>query len=183
MSDSAATLAEIRSGARTNMFIAAAMYVQGTFSTVRVRNLSPSGALIETSVSPAAGSPVQLNRGCLMVSGKVMWSTNNRCGLHFNSFISVRDWMAPPTNQAQMQVDEMVACVKAERLSVLAPPAPDAMHPQLSLSIRLGQLSLLIEELGDSLAGDPETVARHGLELQKIDRALQILKSLRLEAH
>ena len=183
MSDSAATLAGIRSGARTNMYIAAAMYVQGASSPVRVRNLSENGALIETSASPSAGSPVQLNRGSLTASGKVMWSANSRCGLQFNSVISVRDWMAPPTTPAQTQVDAMVACVRAERLSVLEPPAPDAMHAQLSLNIRLGQLSMLIEELGDCLASDPDAVVRHGLGLQKIDQALQILESLRLETH
>ena len=170
---------EGRIAARTNMFIAAAMHTEGVSTPVKVRNLSEGGALIETSVAPAAETLFTLQRGGLKVRGTVAWSTNNRCGLRFESTVNVRDWMAPPANLGQVRVDAMVAQLRTSGLSLVPSPSRTEADAE-DRSEMLARVAMLIEALGDELAADADTVSRHGAALQNIDRALQLLVKARL---
>ena len=173
---------DARLAARTNMFIAAAMYVAGASSPVKVRNLSPGGALIETSVAPIPGTVLKLCRGSLLASGRVVWSANNRIGLEFEATISVSDWMAPQVNSGQAQVDALIARSRAEGRSSEPIISLVQREPSIGWDARVLEISNLIGALGDSLASDSETVSRHGVELQKIDQVLQMLEGLRRTA-
>ena len=48
---------------RTNMFVMAALVTGHTRETVKVRNMSASGALVEGPTLPNPGTPCLLNRG------------------------------------------------------------------------------------------------------------------------
>lgn len=113
---------------RTNMFIAAALLLDGVSAPVTIRNLSTLGALIETPCVTAPAAPFSLQRGSLIASGTVAWSTKNRCGLRFESPVSVRDWMAPPANSRQAQVDATIAQIRSGGLS-LSHGASHALPP------------------------------------------------------
>lgn len=174
---------EGRSGPRTNMFIAAAMILDGGSSPVKVRNMSEHGALIETSVAPSAGENVLLSRGSLVVSGTVVWSTGSRCGLRFASGIAVRDWMAAPTNPGQATVDAMIAQVRLSIHHAAQLTSREAeAAPKRDAAEGLSQAASLLEQLANALSDDAEVVARHGDKLQNLDLALQLIAAVRAVA-
>ena len=174
--DTAVCEAEGRDAVRTNMFIGAAFVSDGISTTVRVRNLSTLGGQIETALAPSKGVPFKLRRGRLVATGTVVWSNGKRCGLRFDSGLSVRDWMALPSNAGQAQVDTMAAAVRSGGPS----RASDVQFNDVNCrSDLLAQIYTLIEALGEELADDSAAVARHGATLQNIDQALQLLDRVR----
>lgn len=50
----------------------------------RIRDISTSGALLESAVAPAAGSDVQVTCGGAHMSGHVVWVENGWFGVEFN---------------------------------------------------------------------------------------------------
>lgn len=167
---------------RTNVFVMAAIFAEAGSTPVKVRNVSSRGPLIEGAVVPPVGSRVRLCRGSLSVSAQIAWSRQGQAGLHFESTVSVVDWL--PGGRAkshQQRVDEMVQQVKA---SELAPTSlGDRQNPQSSKpsALELTQLTEAIESLADDLVSDPEVMKRHMLKMQTLDRALQTLRKLAAE--
>lgn len=165
---------------RTNVFLAAVFQGAGFSSPVKIRNMSVHGALVEAPVLPPPGSKGMLVRGSLAVSCVVMWTKENRCGVRLTSDVCVRDWLAPVGNKQQDRVDETVRLVKTGALASLAIHEPLQSPTQLPARLLVVQLASdlrtaiqLIEKVGDELAGDDATLARHGASLQLIDIALQ----------
>lgn len=185
MSDGGSTArqTDVRSGSRTNMFIAATLCWGMHRNPARVRNMSPTGALVEAPVLPPPGTRVHLLRGSFSAEGRVAWTESNRCGVRLTSRIEVREWLAPPGNGEQQRVDQIVALVKAGAVPLPAGsltsrvPLPDLLSGE-QLSRDLGLVSELIENLGDHLASEPETLMRHATKLQNLDIAMQILSAL-----
>jgi len=173
---------DARAEVRINMFLAATVRSGGHTQPVRVRDLSASGARLEPVNRLPAGAAITLVRGSLMVEGRVTWSDEQSCGVEFFSPVSVQHWLATARNRRQQSIDQHVGIVKAG-----AEPPPEtadgARASAAALAADLHRLSKLLEGLGDGLASDPDTVARHGDELQKLDIALQILAALRQSAH
>jgi len=168
------------------MFIAATLYWDQHREPVKVRNMSLTGALVEAQIVPATGTEVHLVRGSFRAEGRVMWADKNRCGVHLAAQVNVRDWLAPPTNSEQQRVDQIVALVKAG-----AVPLPTGTftgkgeRPELPASLTsdqlthdLGLVSQLIEDLGDDLASEPETLMNHATKLQNLDIAMQMLAAI-----
>ncbi|MEO5773240.1 MAG: PilZ domain-containing protein [Sphingomicrobium sp.] len=174
---------EARHLPRSNMFLAAVLSTSVEQAPVKVRNMSAKGAMIETPLLPALGSDVHLIRGPLSVRAGVVWSRDNKCGLRFQSEVSVKNWMAPPGNVEQQRVDQIVALVKAGGALPPAAPAPDSLAAastaQLAEDIKL--VFRLIEQLGDDLADSPETLMRHEAKLQNLDVAMQMLAAIEKE--
>jgi hypothetical protein len=95
------------------------------------------------------------------------------------SEVRVRDWLAPVGNKGQDRVDETVRLLKAGVLPAVSTqepvnPVPTSLS-QAQLASELRSAIRLIEKLGDDLACDPGTVARHGASLQLIDIAIQTI--------
>src|SRR5688572_25681468 len=67
-----------RNGPRTNMFIAAILRWGEHRNPVRIRDMSPRGALIQSPVMPAQGTRVRLVRGSYSADGRVAWVDGNR---------------------------------------------------------------------------------------------------------
>lgn len=78
---------------RTNLFVMGAIYSDSGSAPVRVRNVSPHGALIEGIEIPPAGSQVRLCRGSLSVANAIKWCEARRAGLQFESAVLVADWL------------------------------------------------------------------------------------------
>jgi len=171
--------ADARGQPRSSMFLAAVLRAGTEQSPVKVRNMSSNGAMIETSVAPAAGAKVDLMRGALVVRGTVIWSSANRCGVRFSSEVSVKDWLAAPTKVQQQRVDALVAIVKAGGADL---PLEDASargpRSQEQLIDDLGAVLSLMQDLEDELAGSNETLERHGMKLQNLDIAMQMLRAV-----
>ena len=177
---------DARIAPRTNMFIAATMCWERHRNPVKVRNMSLTGALVESPVVPSIGSSVLLIRGSYSAGGRVVWADKNRCGLHLSEAITVRDWLAPPSNTEQQRVDQIVALVKAGAVPLPTGtftgrpdrPGLPALLTDNRLTEDLGLVSQLIEDLGDDLASEPETLMRHASKLQNLDIAMQMLTAI-----
>ena len=179
--DSAAPPLDARAGQRSSMFLAAVLRAGSERSSVKVRNMSRTGAMIESSVAPAAGTVVELIRGALVARGKVVWSSGVRCGVRFSSEVSVKDWLAAPTKVEQQRVDDIVALVKAGRTDLVHEDivATGPRSPELVDDI--GAVLELMKDVEDDLASCDDTLARHGIKLQSLDIAMQMLRALALE--
>jgi hypothetical protein len=62
-----------RSELRSNLFLSAELVVGPAALPVRVRNLSPHGALVDGGSLPPAGASVRLVRGDLSAEGEIAW--------------------------------------------------------------------------------------------------------------
>lgn len=174
--------AEERAAARASIYLAAALYCDGSSSPVKIRNMSTTGALVEGAVLPSAGALVQLVRGRLIVHGLVAWSAGSRCGIKFSGCVDVQQWRAAPANNEQQRVDETVRQLKAGA----APPQSSHSQPSpqlgncagTELSQDLQRALKLLERLSGTLAGDLEIVERHGPTLQNLDIAMQAIAAV-----
>jgi hypothetical protein len=166
-----------RAAARTNLFMAATLRTAGAEIPVKIRDLSATGAQIETAVLPDIGAAISLVRGRLSVHGRVTWCMDRRCGLHFSARVSVPEWMANPVNREQRRVDHVVAAVKA---GVAPRPAATDQRSKArpGFAEDLTHVAQLLDSLGEALASDPKLVERHGVALQNLDIAMQTLAAL-----
>ncbi|MEO5612323.1 MAG: PilZ domain-containing protein [Sphingomicrobium sp.] len=169
--------AQMRGSVRVNLFMAATLHAAGVEAAVKIRDLSASGAQVETPLLPEVGAPMTLTRGRLSVRGVVAWCAEPRCGLKFSSNITVKDWMANPVNREQSRVDHIVTAVKAGVVPLTA-ASTRAAAPADGAAQDLECVAKLLESLGDALASDPAVIAQHGIALQNLDIAIQTLTVL-----
>jgi len=168
-----------RSQPRSSMFVAAVMRVGADQVPVKIRNMSPEGAMVETPLVPAVGSNVELTRGALVARGTVIWSLPTRFGIQFSGAVTVKNWLAAPTKVQQQRVDEIIALVKSGAIGLDGTQA--AAHEARShdqLVDDLGAVVRLMEHLEDDLTSCDETLARHAGTLQNLDIAMQMLRAV-----
>jgi hypothetical protein len=172
---------------RTHLFLVATL-TAGTASTpVRVRNLSPTGALVESSALPAAGSMIVLRRGPLEAIGRVAWMAAGRAGLSFTAPVIVSAWLPTRESARQAQVDQIAFGVKHVPTPAGVVSAAVADSAVMSADAAISDLFRLREELdhlGDLLAQDAAVVASHP-QIQLFDTAGQriakIVEALRAD--
>ena len=174
-----APTSELRLEPRTNLFVVATLYAAEGSTAVRIRNMSPEGALIEGVALPPVGSAVQLCRGSLSAAGCVVWIEDRKAGVRFSGRIAVAEWL--PSGKAgtgQMLADELV---HQARLGAMAKPQP-APAPANTISSagedELLRLCRSLEEAGEELAADAAIAERFPGPLQAIDMAAQALAKL-----
>ena len=174
--------ADARAAHRASIYLAAALYCDGSSSPVKIRNISETGALIEGASLPGLGSLVQLVRGGLIVHALVAWVSEGRCGLKFSGCVDVQQWRAVPTNSEQQRVDDIVRLVKAGAVPLPVPHLAQSAERDCSdddenavICGDLKRAAALLANLGEALANDPEIVSRHGSLLQNLDIAMQVI--------
>ena len=104
-----------------------------------------------------------------------------KCGVRFLAQASVKEWLAAPAKVEQQRIDGIVALVKAGSTepSGLGEDAEPRSLEQLADD--LGSVIRLIEDLENDLADSEDTLARHGLKLQNMDIAMQMLRAVAAE--
>ena len=168
-----------RADARSNMYVMAVLDCDLGSAPARIRNLSRSGALIETAVITPAGSQVRLTRASLSVSGHIVWSRENRAGIQFDAAIAVADWL-PGGNRptGQQRVDEMIhACRTATTYKPDNLPAPAGMT-QAEARNQLLEFRDALNMVAGELASDLAIAVAHPTALQTIDVTAQKLEKL-----
>lgn len=172
---------DTRGSPRTNLFLGALLRGPDFATPVTIRNMSPTGALVESPVAPDPSKSIFLTRGSLSVGGVVAWCANGRCGLRFNSEVCVSDWLPPA--KAQQRVDRVVQLVQsgASHLSHARSASRDLgkaneRPPALSADIRC--VSRLLKSLGEDLSNDETVLAAHSDQLQHFDIAVQMLSAI-----
>jgi len=73
---------------RAQVFMSAALELSGTSLSVKLRNLSAEGALVEGDQLPIEGTELVFKRQELSVPARVIWASAGRAGLAFNSPLS-----------------------------------------------------------------------------------------------
>ena len=177
---------DARGQPRSSVFLAAVLRAGAEQASAKVRNMSPKGATVESPLRPPPGTEVHLIRGVLLEKATIIWSSNNRCGLRFSSEVSVKEWLAAPTKAERQRVDEIVALVKAGAIPPAVadsggPDAPNEPRSEEQLIDDLGTVVSLMQDLEDDLSSSTETLARHGLKLQNLDIAMQMIRAITQE--
>ena len=168
---------ETRRAKRKNMFLSAVIDTPSGRSAARVRNLSPTGAMIESAQLPEQGSSVRLRRGSLHVSGRVAWSGGGRCGLELTSAIDVADWLSPVPNTRQAEADAIFAGYSPSPFDEPSKLTADPLDPS-NFFEAADLVASLLRAVGDQLSRDPVILATRALELQAFDLAVQTLEAM-----
>ena len=164
---------------RTHLFLVATLYAGSASMAARVRNLSPTGALVEAQGLPPAGTAIMLRRGLLEASGKVAWSGAGRAGLSFAAPVTVSAWLPTKESARQAMVDQIAFGVKNARPAGAVPASitdPVFMSPAAAIA-DLVRLQAELDHLGDLLSQDMAVVACHP-EIQLFDSAGQRLAKI-----
>ena len=164
---------ESRAAARTNLFLAATVNLAGVEHPVKIRDLSATGARIETAFVPQVGADVALVRGRLSVQARVSWHAGRFCGLSFASPVSIENWMANPV-KPERQLRPPLAEVEG---GVATPVRPKAERAE-SIAEELSRVSRWLEAFGQTLASDPQVVFKYGTQLFSLGLAARALGAL-----
>ena len=170
--------AQQRTDQRSNMFVMATLYHDGSSTPVRVRNMSRGGALIEAAALPPDQSRVRLNRGSLSVRGRIVWLEDNRAGLRFDAAVEVAPWLPGGSKPShQQRIDEMVQACRQSPAGSDEPPAPSASGQARAVR-QLLDLRDTLNAVAEELAGDTAIAMAHATALQRLDVAAQALDTL-----
>lgn len=182
------TAREQRMSRRKNLLLSAIIVVSGLPVTVRIRNLSDSGALLEGNSVPSPGTELVLKRGLVEASATVVWSDGHRCGVRFDSPICLPDWTecSPPGLglAGQARVDAVQTAIRngsdiedaIDEAMAASNAGAQAVHARVSEE--LAYVQRMLEAIGDELASEMLVVHRHAKSLQQFDRLGQILGHL-----
>jgi hypothetical protein len=179
--DGAAPAPDARRHARIETAIPAALHFDQAKASVVIGNLSPAGAMVETSSLPSEGDSVHLVRGELCAQARIVWCSADCCGLEFSGEIDLPKWLAPASHAGQSRVDEIIAMLKAGAAPEEPPEAGASAAPKSStIKDDLGLLRALLKNLKDDLSRSSETVDLHSSKLPHLDQAMEILSDPKL---
>lgn len=162
---------------RLTTFLAAQLNVADVPITVRIRNLSVSGARIEGAPSVNEGTNAVLRRGSLKVNCTVRWIRGGNCGLQFAIPINVFEWVGR-IKPHQERVDEIVAGIRAGVGSGLTDQWRNS--DPIDRYAALTNLSEDLRQLGDKMVRDDHVFERYYEDLQRIDVAADEFERLAL---
>lgn len=74
-----------RRSRRSQVLLTAELEHAGACLSVKLRNLSSEGALIESDKLPLEGTPVEFRRNELSASGRVVWVSGRHAGVAFDT--------------------------------------------------------------------------------------------------
>lgn len=163
------------------MFVLASMAATSVSGPVKIRNMSPMGALIEGGALPRVGEHLSIRRGELTAAGRVVWRLEGRAGLQFDSEVDVMDWL-PAGGSRQQKVDQTFHELKAASVATAPSAVPDVARPVARIGpspvdrLELLEAADALDALADMLAGDDRVVATLSTKLQALDIASQLLR-------
>lgn len=168
---------------RSSLFLSALMIAGREQSPVKVRNMSPNGAMVESTLTTMPGTRIKLVRGRLVAEGTTVWTSRNRLGVNFDVEVSIKDWLAGPAKVEQNRVDDIVSLIKAGRVMVQIDDAEPGIDSEARQSVEQSANDIktvvnLIQDLEDDLASSAETLMRHEVKLQNLDIATQMLRAI-----
>lgn len=161
-----------RAEARSNVFLSATLHVGGKAISVRVRNLSSHGALVDGSGLPPAGSRIKLTRGRLTTIGDLAWGGGGQAGLNFDSKIDVDLWVQKLGHTGQQRVDGLIASLRSGR------PIPPELQDDDSAVDSLPAISAALDQVCEKLALSPAVSIDAAEDLLKLDTIAQSLRRL-----
>jgi hypothetical protein len=169
-----------RGETRRNVFLSAVLFLANSSMPVRIRNLSPVGALIDGNDLPHRDDVVRLRRGPHSAVARVVWRRDDACGLRFSTAVPVREWIAYANGHAgQQQVDELMASVRDGSGACHSPvEAARGLFDPDGTAAQLAQISASLEAVGEAFAALPAVIDEGADALQLLDMARQKLANL-----
>ena len=155
------------------MLVLASMAAESVSGPIKIRNMSPEGALIESSALPHVGEHLSLRRGELSVAGRIVWREGGRAGLRFDDHVEVAAWL--PAGGRQQQVDQTCHDLK-NGLVEAAPSSTAATGTSPIDKADLIDAARALDALADALAENLLVISRHSTQLQALDIASQLLR-------
>ena len=76
-----------RRARRSHVLMAASIEADGMTMAVKLRNLSPEGALVEAAQLPSVGCSVIFHKKELNLAGRIAWVTAGRAGIAFDTLL------------------------------------------------------------------------------------------------
>jgi hypothetical protein len=171
MPTASARAAEGRAEGRSNVFLTATLDSGGASTTVRIRNLSVHGALLDGPALPPVGTRVRLKRGRLSVAGHLAWEGEGQRGLKFDAEIDVASWVRRVGHSGQERIDGVLASLRS---SGNVPPELEDGQQRESLPV----ISAALDQLCERLATMPGISVEFGEELLRLDSIAQSLRRL-----
>lgn len=161
-----------RSDPRANVFLTATLYADGIYP-VRIRNLSIHGVLIEGASLPCEGVAVRLRRGSLGLSGEIAWQRGKHCGVHFETPISVDEWVKGAGSAAQQGIDAAIAEIRNGGMDPRPLGAISSQAPRQLLEDAASDLSRICERI--SALPDMSIVLAE--EIVRIDSTIHVIRT------
>ena len=96
-----------RSEPRACLVLTASTEALSGRATVKLLDVSRSGARVQTAQLPGVGRDVILRCGSVDAFGTVAWAASDRCGIHFYEPISGRDLVALRSMSEALEGSEM----------------------------------------------------------------------------
>lgn len=162
---------------RTNMFVMAQLSFGGRSSPVKVRNMSPSGALIDGPVLPTIGTPCRLFRENISIEAEVVWARAGRIGVKFRNRARVDAWL-PTGRRTQIDVDQSLAIARAEHTNAPIIRTNRPLQPTILTNVDINGTADALAALADELSDDMAVVTRYMTKLQTLDVSVQMLRRL-----
>ena len=164
------------------MFVIADLSSATATGTVRIRNMSSGGAMIEGAALPPLTARCRIARTDLELEGEIVWVAGKRAGIRFDGTAQVSQWL-PNGGRTQADVDRAVQQVKAgiAAQTAMPPSSNRGIAPLISQPVDAAQAASVadqLEQLADALASDTDVVMRHMSRLQALDLAIQTLRKL-----
>lgn len=159
-----------RSQNRSNVFLSATLTGGDGSLTVRVRNLSARGALVDGSSMPTAGTTIRLARGALSAEAVVAWQAAGQAGIRFTREINVAAWVTRPGHPGQQRVDDAFAAMRQSK------PIPFTGGRQDLPS--LGRIGTELDAICARLAATPGMTVELGEELVRLDALARAVDQL-----
>ncbi len=119
MATTAAGAPDARRGPRFRVLLVARLFTTTGVRSVKLRDISATGAMVEGDRLPAPGTDIMLRRGSLELIATIIWAKDGKAGLEFDE----------PLTEAElwMQVNAPhLAEVEAAPTPVEIPPDPIA---------------------------------------------------------
>ena len=162
---------ENRSGGRSNVFLSATLDCGGRTMPVRIRNVSPRGALVDGKGLPPPGTRVRLLRGRLSALGEIAWETDVQGGLKFDSDVDVASWVQRLGHSGQERVDGVMAALRSGE-------APRKFKDEPAAQESLPVISAALDQVCERLAAHPAMSIELGEDLMKLDAIAQSLRRI-----
>jgi PilZ domain-containing protein len=162
--------ADPRLDERSNVFLSATMHgASGTFP-VRIRNISPMGAMLDGARLPEEGSRVNLERGLLAAEAEVAWQSGDFRGVRFDEPIDIEAWLRRPGHSGQERVDGVVRALRD------GAPLPVSAAVESAPSVE--QLSQELLHICERMAASPDLTVQFGEDVMKVESIALSLQQL-----
>ncbi len=127
---------------RVRVLLSAKLSTTTEESSVKIRDISLSGAMLQGRFLPRVGSDVMLTRGSFEIFATVAWRRDDMCGVAFDSPLSRLEELL----EAGATPDDFVACTAALRHQPLRPsgdPTAEEMEAARAWAFPVGRQGFL----------------------------------------